>query len=220
MLTNTRTRLKVCCVSTAGEAAIAVACGADAVGLVGYMPSGPGVIGDDLILHLAKQVPPAVGTWLLSSRTTASDIAEHVITCGTNTVQIVSPIDPSEYQKLRLDLPASTRIVQVVHVEDEYAFEIAQAYADVADAILLDSGRPSQNELGGTGRVHNWEISRRIVEQVSVPIFLAGGLTPQNVIEAVQTVKPYGVDVCSGVRVNGRLDRTRLMEFAAALSCA
>ncbi|AEV35561.1 Phosphoribosylanthranilate isomerase [Pseudovibrio sp. FO-BEG1] len=219
MPNNARTRLKVCCISTSGEAATAVACGADAVGLVAHMPSGPGVIEDDLILNIARQIPPAVATWLLTSRTTAREIVEHVLTCGTNTVQIVSPIDPGEYQELRLDLPASTRIVQVVHVEDEYSFEIAQEYGRVADAVLLDSGRPSENELGGTGRTHNWDLSRHIVEKLDVPVFLAGGLTPQNIIEAIETVKPYGVDVCSGVRVNGRLNRTRLTEFAAAIAC-
>ncbi len=104
------------------------------------MPSGPGVIEDDLIHHIARQVPPPVATWLLTSRTSAKDIVEHVLTCGTNTVQIVSPIDLSEYAELRLDLPACTRIVQVIHVEDDYSFEIAQEYSRVADAILLDSG--------------------------------------------------------------------------------
>ncbi len=220
MLTNARTRMKICCISTSAEAAVAVACGADAVGLVAHMPSGPGVIEDDLILNIARHVPPPVSTWLLTSRTTARDIVEHALTCGTNTVQIVSPIDPGEYQELRLDLPASTRIVQVVHVEDEYSFEIAQEYGRVADAVLLDSGRPSKNELGGTGRTHNWELSAHIVSKLDVPVFLAGGLTPQNIIEAVHTVKPYGVDVCNGVRVDGRLNQTRLKEFSAALSCA
>ncbi len=220
MLTNARTRMKICCISTSAEAAVAVACGADAVGLVAHMPSGPGVIEDDLILNIARHVPPPVSTWLLTSRTTARDIVEHALTCGTNTLQIVSPIDPGEYQELRLDLPASTRIVQVVHVEDEYSFEIAQEYGRVADAVLLDSGRPSKNELGGTGRTHNWELSAHIVSKLDVPVFLAGGLTPQNIIEAVQTVKPYGVDVCNGVRVDGRLNQTRLKEFSAALSCA
>lgn len=219
MSAKARTRLKVCCISTLGEAATAVACGADAVGLVAHMPSGPGVIEDDLILNIARQVPPAVTTWLLTSRTTANDIVEHVLTCGTNTVQIVKPIDPAEYQKLRLDLPASTRIVQVVHVEDEYCFEIAQEYGRVADAVLLDSGRPSQDELGGTGRTHNWDLSRHIVEKLDVPVFLAGGLTPKNIIEAIEIVKPYGVDVCSGVRIDGRLNLTKLAEFAAAMAC-
>ncbi|WP_068000802.1 phosphoribosylanthranilate isomerase [Pseudovibrio axinellae] len=219
MPTNARTRLKICCISTSSEAALAVACGADAVGLVAHMPSGPGVIEDDLILNIARHVPPPVSTWLLTSRTSANDIVEHALTCGTNTLQIVSPIDPGEYQELRLNLPASTRIVQVVHVEDEYSLEIAQEYSGVADAVLLDSGSPSQNELGGTGRTHNWDLSRHIVNKLDIPVFLAGGLTPQNVIEAIELVRPYGVDVCTGVRVDGRLNRTKLSEFAAAIAC-
>lgn len=219
MSIKARTRMKVCCISTADEAATAIACGADALGLVAHMPSGPGVIEDELIHNIARQVPPPVATWLLTSRTSAKDIVEHVLTCGTNTVQIVSPIDPSEYHELRLDLPACTRVVQVVHVEDEYSFEIAQEYSRVADAILLDSGSPENDVLGGTGRTHDWDLSRHFVEKLDVPVFLAGGLTPQNIIEAIATVKPYGVDVCSGVRVDGRLDAGRMAEFAAALAC-
>ncbi len=219
MSIKARTRMKVCCISTADEAATAVACGADAIGLVAHMPSGPGVIEDDLIHHIARQVPPPVATWLLTSRTSAKDIVEHVLTCGTNTVQIVSPIDLSEYAELRLDLPACTRIVQVVHVEDDYSFEIAQEYSRVADAILLDSGSPANDVLGGTGRAHDWDLSRHFVEKLDIPVFLAGGLTPKNIIEAIETVKPYGVDVCSGVRVDGRLDAGRMAEFAAALAC-
>ncbi|HEY7412586.1 MAG TPA: phosphoribosylanthranilate isomerase, partial [Vicinamibacteria bacterium] len=87
------------------------------------------------------------------------------------------------------------------------------------DALLLDSGRPGAavKELGGTGRRHDWAVSRRIRERVPVPLFLAGGLTPANVREAVAEVGPYGLDVCSGVRTDGALDERKLGAFFAAL---
>lgn len=81
--------------------------------------------------------------------------------------------------------------------------------------ILLDSGNPNLEikELGGTGRVHNWKLSRKIIESISKPVFLAGGLKPENIREAIEKVKPYGVDLCSGVRTNGRLDLEKLGRF-------
>ncbi len=87
------------------------------------------------------------------------------------------------------------------------------------NAILLDSGRPNAAvpELGGTGRVHDWMVSRRVVEAVDVPVFLAGGLRAGTVAEAVAAVGPFGVDVCSGVRTNGRLDAGKLEAFVHAL---
>jgi phosphoribosylanthranilate isomerase len=89
-----------------------------------------------------------------------------------------------------------------------------------ADALLLDSGRPDMavKELGGTGRVHDWEVSRAIRDAVEVPIFLAGGLGPDNVAEAVRAVQPFAVDVCSGLRTDGWLDEAKLRAFVAALA--
>jgi phosphoribosylanthranilate isomerase len=94
--------------------------------------------------------------------------------------------------------------------------------APEVDALLLDSGNQSLpvKELGGTGRTHDWSVSRRIVEAAPVPVYLAGGLTPDNVGEAVRRVRPFGVDVCSGVRSGGRLDEARLAAFAAAVRAA
>jgi phosphoribosylanthranilate isomerase len=86
------------------------------------------------------------------------------------------------------------------------------------DALLLDSGNQALavKELGGTGRRHDWAISRTIVEAASVPVWLAGGLTADNVAEAVATVRPFGLDVCSGVRVAGALDEGTLAAFVRA----
>ncbi|MTI17201.1 phosphoribosylanthranilate isomerase [Rhodobacteraceae bacterium RKSG542] len=214
-----RTRVKICCISNAQEVSLALKYGADALGFVGPMPSGPGVVeDDDAILAMTKQVPPPTATVLLTSNETAGDIVTHVLACGANTIQVVNHVSPKIYEDLRLDLPAATRILQVVHVEDEYSVELAQDYATKADSLLLDSGRPSANELGGTGRTHNWELSRAIVESVTVPVFLAGGLNAQNVGDAIRTVRPYGIDVCSGVRRGLALDEAMLSEFMTAIA--
>lgn len=214
-----RTRVKICCISSLDEAALAVKGGADALGLVGEMPSGPGTIDDDLIREIAASVPPAVATFLLTQRTTAAGIADHVGYCGTNTVQIVNHLDPDEYPKLVARLPAVVRRVQVIHVEGGEALGLIDAYAPYVHAFLLDSGRPSAAtpELGGTGRVHDWEVSAEFVRRSPKPVFLAGGLKAENVADAIATVRPYGVDLCSSVRRDGDLCPERLHRFMAVV---
>lgn len=216
-----RIRLKVCCISSKEEARLAVRAGADALGLVGDMPSGPGIIGDELITEIAASVPPPVATFLLTSETESGRIAAHAAATGVSTIQIVDHIAPQDYASLR-SATDGRRLVQVVHVESEETIPLALSYAGVADALLLDSGRPSAavRELGGTGRTHNWEVSAEIVRKSSVPVFLAGGLNPLNIQDAVRAVKPYGVDLCSGVRTGTALDPEKLGAFVEALAAA
>jgi phosphoribosylanthranilate isomerase len=210
----TRTRIKICCMQSVEEAELAVRYGADAVGLVSAMPSGPGPIAEALIASIARRVPPGVATFLLTSNRDAAAIADQVRRLGPTTVQIVDRPEPGCWAALRSALP-STTLVQVVHVTGPSALDEALAAAPHVDAVLLDSGNPALpvKELGGTGRTHDWRTSRSIREAVGVPLWLAGGLTPENVAEAIETVRPFGVDVCSGVRINGMLDEEKLARF-------
>ena len=207
-------RIKICCINSIEEAKIAVNFGASAIGLVAKMPSGPGPISDDLIRKIAVTVPPPVATFLLTSETSADEIIKHHKRTNTNTIQIVDSLSEGTYDQLRSSLP-SVKIVQVIHVIDEHSVDEAIRIAESVDAILLDSGNPSLKikELGGTGRVHNWELSRRIRINAKCPVFLAGGLNPENVRHAIETVRPFGVDVCSGVRTEGNLDIQKLELF-------
>lgn len=212
-----RTRLKVCCIASADEARTAVAAGADALGLVARMPSGPGPIPDDLIRTIAASVPPPTATFLLTSEVDPDAIVAHARGAGVSTVQLVDDaVGPDAYRALRDQLPA-LKIVQVVHVRDGASVELALAAAGHVDALLLDSGNPAARELGGTGRVHDWSLSREIVRRSAVPVFLAGGLNASNVAAALAQVAPFGVDLCSGVRTNGRLDPAKLAAFVAAM---
>lgn len=197
---------------------MAVAAGASALGLVGAMPSGPGVIADELIAEIARSVPPPVATFLLTSETSAEGIIDHVRRCGTDTVQIVDAIDQRIYREIRRAVPR-VKIVQVLHVGGAAAIEEARRLAPEVDAFLLDSGNPdlAVKELGGTGRVHDWNLSAAIVAAVDRPVFLAGGLHAGNVSEAIGKVRPFGVDLCSGVRSNGALDQAKLQGFFAAV---
>ncbi|MFM9842916.1 MAG: phosphoribosylanthranilate isomerase [Dongiaceae bacterium] len=211
-------RIKICCIGSVAEAQLAIAHGASALGLVSEMPSGPGIIPDDLISAIAATVPKFIGTFLLTSRTESAPIIEHIRRCGTNTVQLVDAVGENVYQDLRRELP-DIRIVQVVHVTGNAVVGEALRIAGRVDALLLDSGNPTLEvkELGGTGRTHDWSRSRQIVESVKCPVFLAGGLNPGNILDAVRQVQPYGVDLCSGVRTEGRLDPLKLTDFFAAI---
>src|SRR5215470_15730187 len=214
-------RVKICCIMSVAEARMAVAAGAAALGLVGRMPSGPGVIEDALIAEIAASVPPPVATFLLTSETRAEGVVDHVRRCGTNTVQLVDRVEEGVHAAVRRALP-QVKIVQVLHVTDTDVVDEARALSGVVDAFLLDSGNPALavKELGGTGRVHDWDVSRRVVEAVDRPVFLAGGLRADNVAEAFARVRPFGVDLCSSVRSQGRLDPDKLATFFAAINHA
>ncbi|CAN5446447.1 phosphoribosylanthranilate isomerase [soil metagenome] len=214
-----RVRIKICCISRVDEARLAVRLGADALGLVGRMPSGPGVVADDVAAKIVQATPPPIATFMLTSETTVDEIVAHQQRVGANTIQLVDAVPLETYAALRAKLPA-IKLVQVIHVLDERNIDEALlAVQHGADALLLDSGNPTLTikELGGTGRVHNWQVSRQIVAQSPVPVFLAGGLNLANVREAIDTVQPFGLDICSGVRTNGNLDAPKLDAFMKAL---
>ena len=214
----TRVRVKICCIADRDEATLAISAGADAVGLVSAMPSGPGVIGDVQIAEIARSVPPPVATFLLTSRVDAAAIIKQHARCATAVLQLCDHVPPDELRALRASLP-TVKLIQVIHVVDQASVDEALAVAPLVDALLLDSGNPrlAVKELGGTGRTHDWRLSRQIRDQCGRPLFLAGGLTPANVAEAVASVEPFGVDLCNGVRSEGRLDPVKLRAFFAAL---
>lgn len=212
-------RVKICCISSPTEAALAVAAGASALGLVSAMPSGPGVIDESTIGLIARRVPPGVATFLLTSAQGVGAIVAQQHRCDVNTIQLVDRLPAGAHARLRAALPG-IRLVQVIHVTGPTSIDEAVAVAPAVDAILLDSGDQTLpiKELGGTGRVHDWAISRSIREAIDVPLFLAGGLQATNVAAAIREVAPFGVDVCSGVRTDGRLDPSRLAQFFAAVA--
>lgn len=196
---------------------MAIDAGADALGLVAAMPSGPGPISDEAIADITAFVPPPISTFMLTSEQTAATISRHVDTTRPTTVQIVSHIDVAESAKLAA-LQPDVRRVQVIHVEDHRVLDLIPIYAPYVHAFLLDSGRPNAEipEFGGTGRQHDWSISRAFVDASPLPVFLAGGLTSGNVQQAVREVKPFGLDLCSGVRTKDPLDRDKLASFMKA----
>ena len=207
-------RVKICCISNVQEAHLAIRYGASAIGLVSEMPSGPGVISEDVIEAIMHHIPPGIETFLLTSKPSADAVIAQQKKTHVSTIQLVDAFPVADYAVLRRALP-DIRLVQVVHELGEESIRDACTVAPHVDAILLDSGNPflKTKELGGTGRTHNWAVSRRICESVQIPVYLAGGLTPDNVKEAIHQVHPYALDVCSGVRTNGQLDEHKLKTF-------
>ncbi|MCA1591724.1 MAG: phosphoribosylanthranilate isomerase [Acidobacteria bacterium] len=213
-----RPRVKICCIADLEEARTAIECGASALGLVSEMPSGPGVISEEAIAEIAARVPPPIATFLLTCREDTASIVAQQRRCGVNTIQLCDRVSTHVYDELRAALPGVS-LVQVIHVTGRESFDEAVAVARKVDALLLDSGNQNLpiRELGGTGRTHDWRISRDIRAAVDVPVFLAGGLKSENVAEAVGAVRPFGLDVCSGVRTCGKLDEDKLKRFFASV---
>lgn len=203
--------VKICCIASVEEANLAIDYGASALGLVSEMPSGPGVITEEKIRQIADSVPSNIDTFLLTSEQNTNKIIEQHARCGTTTIQIVDELKSGTHSELKAALP-DIKIVQVIHVTNENSIKEALIIAPYVDALLLDSGNQSLSvkELGGTGRIHNWDISKKIVAALNVPVYLAGGINPDNIKEAYEYVRPYGIDLCSGVRTDGKLDEQKL----------
>ena len=210
-------RIKICCISSIDEARLAIASGASALGLVSAMPSGPGVIEEEEIAGIVRALPSHIDTFMLTARQHADAIIDQQRRCGPTTLQLVDHVPEAELIRLRRALPR-VALVQVIHVTGPESIDEACAVAPHVDAILLDSGNQklAVKELGGTGRVHDWAISRTIRERCGKPIYLAGGLNANNVRDAITQVQPFGVDICSGVRSDGKLDEIKLRAFIAA----
>ncbi|HTG85616.1 MAG TPA: phosphoribosylanthranilate isomerase [Pyrinomonadaceae bacterium] len=218
MKSTRKPRVKICCIASVAEAWLAIEHGASALGLVSAMPSGPGPISETLIAEIAVTIPPGISSFLLTCRQDAASIIDQQRRLRVNTIQICDRLPAGTHQELRDALPGVS-LVQVVHVTGPEAVDEAVAVSRFVDAVLLDSGNQSLEikELGGTGRTHDWSLSRKIREAIDVPLFLAGGLKPHNVADAIQEVEPFGIDVCSGLRTNGALDRHKLSAFFAAI---
>lgn len=215
------TRIKICCIQSAVELELAAQAGAAAAGLVGPMPSGPGQLDDGTIRDLASQSPDGLMTVLLTSRTGRDKIIDQVRFCQPAAVQLVDQVEPGTAEALRDAFPGIT-VMQVIHVNGPQSLTEAAVAWESADMLLLDSGNPeaATRTLGGTGNTHDWSLSARIVATCPKPVWLAGGLNPGNVADAIRAVRPHGVDVCSGLRPSGVLDPALLAHFTAQVKAA
>lgn len=200
---------------------MAIDAGASAVGLVSPMPSGPGPISNEKAAEIAAEVPPGIDAFLLTPLQEVDQLVEQNRLVKARALQLVDALAPGAHAELRRAMPG-VKLVQVIHVTGPESVKEAVAVAPDVDALLLDSGNPDLQvkELGGTGRRHDWALSRQIRERVNVPLYLAGGLNPGNAREAIDTVGPFALDVCSGLRTGEGydLDPDKLDRFMAAVN--
>src|SRR2546428_3815315 len=167
MNATTKPRVKICCIASVEEAWMAIEHVASAIGLVSEMPSGPGPIPEDLIAEIAAAIPPAIGSFLLTCNQDVVSIIDQQRRLSVNTIQICDRLEAGSHTNLRKELPGVS-LVQVIHVTGPESVDEAIATAPFVNGILLDSGNQSLpvKELGGTGRTHDWSLSRQIREKV------------------------------------------------------
>ncbi|MDI6888680.1 MAG: phosphoribosylanthranilate isomerase [Methanocellales archaeon] len=204
------TKVKICGITNATDLGLAIECGADAIGFITDVPvDTPRKIDAATAASLSKKVPVFVTSVLVTMPKSADEAISLIKKVRPRAVQIHSDLAVKEIQYLReqMDIP----VIKTVGVSD-FAGAISRIneVEDFADAILLDTVGDGP---GGTGTTHDWRISAEIVRRCSIPVILAGGLRPENVFQAVSIVKPYAVDVASGVETNGRKDASKLNAF-------
>lgn len=207
-------RVKVCANKRLEDALKAVEYGADAVGfLVGQAHASQDFISPSLAREIVTKLPPFCSSVLVTHISDAHAIIELAKETCVSTIQLHGDSTLDDVVKIRNVLPY-TKIYKAVHVEDVSAIDAAQRWEGIVDAILLDSMNKSTNQVGGTGKTHDWTISAQIVKSTALPVILAGGLTVENVQEAIVNVRPFGVDVNSGTKgMDGYKDLQKLKAF-------
>lgn len=206
-------RVKICGTATFADLDCAVAAGADAVGfLMGITHVTQDAVTPETAAAMVATLPPFIVPVAVTHLTKPSDLIRIVELSRCTTLQIQDMVTPDDIAEVREVLPY-LRIMKAVHVMDESAIATAKYFSDTADAILLDTR--TADRIGGTGITHDWNISAKIVKECSCPVILAGGLTPENVTEAIIRVRPYAVDVHTGVKKNGVRDAERTRAFVA-----
>lgn len=190
-------RVKICGITSFEEARMAIGCGADAVGfLVGLNYPTDDEIDAVAAKEIIASLPPFVSSVLVTHRKELDWVVDACQRVGCSTIQLHGDFALEQIPLLRAKLPYA-RIIKAVHVVDSNSATIAAAVAPRVDAVLLDTR--TETRIGGTGVTHDWSISRRIAEEIGKPVILAGGLNPGNVREAILKVRPFAVDVNSGV---------------------
>ena len=205
-------RTKICGIRNAADARVAIEAGASAVGfLVGITHLAEDKIDPSDAREIIRMLPPFVSSVMVTHLTEADQIVDLARQLNPTTIQIHDYVDPSVAEAVKKSLGWIKTIKAIPVVDRVEALELVKAYQGVCDALLLDS--VTKGRIGGTGKTHDWTISKEIIEASQLPVFLAGGLNPDNVAEAARFVRPYGVDVNSGVELHGYKDAALVRRF-------
>ncbi len=207
--------IKVCGIQNINEANGAIEAGANTIGMLTGVPE---YVEDKISPETAKKIvvslPRGIRTVMVTHLLEVSKIVEIAEYTGISALQIHNDLSTEGMKSLREYVP-NLELIKTIHVLDESAIEDAKVYESFSDIILLDT--KAGERIGGTGKTHDWNISKRIVEEVGIPVILAGGLNPRNINEAISKVKPAGIDANSGLEnKDGSKDFDKIRIFAAA----
>jgi phosphoribosylanthranilate isomerase len=210
-------RVQIAGISSVDDALAVERAGADAIGFTLGLPSGPhNGLDEHRARHIIRALPPFITPVLITYRVTAAEVVPLCNYLGVATVQLHAPAAPDELAAMRAALPG-LKLILAVNVTGPESVQLASERARHADALILDTYDPITGRHGATGKTHDWALSRCIVERVGVPVILAGGLNPGNVRDAIRTVRPWAVDVHTGVeRPDGSTDHALVRAFVAA----
>lgn len=204
-------KAKICGINSVEEMNTAIRAGADALGfLVGITHLAEDKTDIPTARELIRQIPPFISRVAVTHLQTADEIVPLLKELNVDTVQLHNDITLNEIEKIRNYFPW-LNIIKSVSVTGEESVTSARQFVGYVNAVILDSR--TEERLGGTGLTHDWSISRRIVETLPLPVILAGGLTPDNLKSAIETVHPYAVDVNSGVETNNKKDPVKTATF-------
>lgn len=211
-----RPRVQVAGISSLKDALACEAAGVDAIGFTIGLPTGPhNGLDEARAAAIIRALPPFITPVLITYRVTAVEVVATCRELGVTQVQLHAPADPAELAAMRAAIPG-LKLILAVHVTGPAAIDVARERARYADALILDTYDPTTGRAGATGLTHDWGISAAIVRAVDVPVILAGGLTPANVADAIRRVRPWGVDVHTGVeRPDGTTDHDLVRAFVA-----
>jgi len=210
-------RVKICGIKDIKDIKTIIKADADAAGfLVGQLHASPDFILPSTANRLASKLPPYITPVIVTHLIMASQIFEVMTKTGVNTVQLHGGCPCSEVKILRDKAPLNSKFILAVHIVNQQVRPEIEDFYPLIDAVLLDSYNKSTGQVGGTGQPHDWKQSAELLKQCPLPIILAGGLDPDNVIEAIQTVKPFAVDANSGLKnKQGGRDPVRCQTFVA-----
>jgi phosphoribosylanthranilate isomerase len=205
-----KVKVKICGITSNEDLVTAVEAGADAVGFVVNVPSSPRNLALGEAERLMKNTPVFVKNVVVTVPKRLSELIETYERLRPDILQIHGHNLSDSVIREKL---ANTRLIRAIQVKSDYAVDEAIKATNTFDAILVDSFVPGR--LGGTGKVHNWELSKRVRQKIHPkPLILAGGLNPENVQGAIRVVKPYAVDVSSGIESQpGIKDSKKVFEF-------
>jgi len=224
--------VKICGVRRVADALLAIDAGADEIGLlVGQRHTSGDFISIETAAEIVAACAGRVTPVLVTHVEDPAAVHELAQRAGVSAIQVHSEMSPEAMGRLRelgaRDGTGGYRLRKSWHVTGPESLVYGEAYRNVADAFLLDSVNAATGQVGGTGRAHDWSLSREIVERCtrdggrSVPVILAGGLNPDNVAAAVRQVRPAGVDVNSGTKgPDGFKDEARVRALVRAAKAA